>query len=140
AKSPIEEPEYSLSIGYEHLSTTLATELDKVTESNAKNLVPILSEYEVTSDDDTDPRVPLILGRSFLRTGRTLIDVYGEEITLRINDESVTFNLNQVMRYYDNFVNRANVINIAYEEFVQDNTKSSNSTMVSESDFKEPFV
>nr|GFB62165.1 reverse transcriptase domain-containing protein [Tanacetum cinerariifolium] len=32
---------------------------------------------------EADPRVPLILGRSFLRTGRALIDVYGEEITLR---------------------------------------------------------
>nr|GEX65320.1 reverse transcriptase domain-containing protein [Tanacetum cinerariifolium] len=34
-------------------------------------------------DFEADPRVPLILGRSFLRTGRALIDVYGEEITLR---------------------------------------------------------
>nr|GEW42392.1 reverse transcriptase domain-containing protein [Tanacetum cinerariifolium] len=33
------------------------------------------------------------------KTDRTLIDVYGEEITLRVNDESVTFNLNQTMRY-----------------------------------------
>nr|GEU92139.1 reverse transcriptase domain-containing protein [Tanacetum cinerariifolium] len=33
--------------------------------------------------DPADPRVPLILGRSFLRTDRALIDVYGEEITLR---------------------------------------------------------
>nr|GFA28442.1 reverse transcriptase domain-containing protein [Tanacetum cinerariifolium] len=40
--------------------------------------------------------------RSFLRTGRALIDVYGEEITLRLNDESITFNLDQVMRYSDN--------------------------------------
>nr|GEW57619.1 DNA-directed DNA polymerase [Tanacetum cinerariifolium] len=39
-------------------------------------------------DFDADPRVPLILGRSFLRTGRVLNDVYGEEITLRVNDES----------------------------------------------------
>nr|GEW11287.1 reverse transcriptase domain-containing protein [Tanacetum cinerariifolium] len=45
------------------------------------------------------PRVPLILGRSFLRTGHALIDVYGEEITLRVNDESITLNLNQTMRY-----------------------------------------
>nr|GFB02365.1 reverse transcriptase domain-containing protein [Tanacetum cinerariifolium] len=29
-----------------------------------------------------DPRVPLILGRSLLRTGRSLINVYGNEITL----------------------------------------------------------
>nr|GEZ77075.1 reverse transcriptase domain-containing protein [Tanacetum cinerariifolium] len=34
--------------------------------------------------------VPLIFGRSFLRTDRTLIDVYGEEITLRVDDEAVT--------------------------------------------------
>nr|GEY45578.1 hypothetical protein [Tanacetum cinerariifolium]GEY91871.1 hypothetical protein [Tanacetum cinerariifolium] len=33
---PIEEPEYSLSMGYEHLSTILETESDEVTESSAK--------------------------------------------------------------------------------------------------------
>nr|GEU86264.1 hypothetical protein [Tanacetum cinerariifolium] len=89
---------------------------------------------------ETDPRFPLILGRSFLRTDRTLIYVYGEEITLRVNDESVTFNLNQTMRYSatydDNSVNRVDVIDIACEEFVQDvlyfqyNSKSSNPTLV----------
>nr|GEV92748.1 DNA-directed DNA polymerase [Tanacetum cinerariifolium] len=72
-------------------------------------------------DFEADPRVPLILGRSFLRTGRALIDVYGEEITLRVNDESVTFNLNQTMRYSstynDNSVNRVDVIDIACEEY-----------------------
>nr|GEX46160.1 reverse transcriptase domain-containing protein [Tanacetum cinerariifolium] len=49
----------------------------------------------VVVDSEADPHVPLILGRSFLRTGRALIYVYGEEITLRVNDEAVTFNLNQ---------------------------------------------
>nr|GEU59157.1 reverse transcriptase domain-containing protein [Tanacetum cinerariifolium] len=53
----------------------------------------------VVIDFKTNPLVPLILGRSFLRTGRALIDVYGEEITLRVNDEAVTFNLNQTTRY-----------------------------------------
>nr|GEY27680.1 reverse transcriptase domain-containing protein [Tanacetum cinerariifolium] len=37
----------------------------------------------VVVDFEADPRVSLILRRSFLRTGRTLIDVYREEITLR---------------------------------------------------------
>nr|GEV88009.1 reverse transcriptase domain-containing protein [Tanacetum cinerariifolium] len=37
----------------------------------------------VVVDFKADPRVPLILGRSFLRTYHALIDVYGEEITLR---------------------------------------------------------
>nr|GEY90517.1 reverse transcriptase domain-containing protein [Tanacetum cinerariifolium] len=95
----------------------------------------------VVVDFEADPRVPLILGRSFLRTGRALIDVYGEEITLRVNDKSVTFNLNQTMRYSstydDNSMNRVDVIDNACEEFVQDvldfqyNPKSSNPTLVS---------
>nr|GEU58329.1 reverse transcriptase domain-containing protein [Tanacetum cinerariifolium] len=42
----------------------------------------------VVVDFEADPRVPLILRRSFLRTGRALIDVYGEEITLRYNPKS----------------------------------------------------
>ncbi|GJT60846.1 reverse transcriptase domain-containing protein [Tanacetum coccineum] len=45
----------------------------------------------VVFDYDSDPRAPLILGRPFLRTARVLIDVYGEEITLRFNDEAITF-------------------------------------------------
>nr|GEW17891.1 reverse transcriptase domain-containing protein [Tanacetum cinerariifolium] len=110
----------------------------------------------VVVDLEPDPRVPLILWRSFLRASCALIDVYGEEITLRVNDESVTFNLNQTMRYSsaydDNSMNRVDVIDIAYDEFVQDvldfqyNTKSSNPTLVSnlsfsESEFsKEPIV
>nr|GEV86169.1 reverse transcriptase domain-containing protein [Tanacetum cinerariifolium] len=101
----------------------------------------------VVVDFESDRRVTLILGRSFLRTGCALIDVYGEEITLRVNDESVTFNLNQTMRYSltydDNSVNRVDIIDIACEEFVQDvldfqyNSKSSNPTLVSNPSFSE---
>ncbi|GJT63065.1 reverse transcriptase domain-containing protein [Tanacetum coccineum] len=42
----------------------------------------------IVVDFEADPRVPLILGRSFLRIGRALIDVYGEEITLRVDNEA----------------------------------------------------
>nr|GEX95380.1 reverse transcriptase domain-containing protein [Tanacetum cinerariifolium] len=45
----------------------------------------------VVVDYVVDPRVPLILGRPFLRTERALIDVYGEELTLLVNDEAITF-------------------------------------------------
>ncbi|GJT33531.1 reverse transcriptase domain-containing protein [Tanacetum coccineum] len=38
----------------------------------------------VVVDFKPDPRVPLILGRSFLKTSRALIDVYEGEITLRV--------------------------------------------------------
>nr|GEU97073.1 reverse transcriptase domain-containing protein [Tanacetum cinerariifolium] len=75
----------------------------------------------VVVDFEADPRVPLILGRSFLRTGRALIYVYGEEITLRVNDEAVTFNLNQTTRYsstYDDLsVNRIDIIDVAREDY-----------------------
>nr|GEW29433.1 reverse transcriptase domain-containing protein [Tanacetum cinerariifolium] len=42
----------------------------------------------VIVDYESDPRVPLILGRPFLRTARALIDVYGEEMILCDGDES----------------------------------------------------
>ncbi|GKA48858.1 reverse transcriptase domain-containing protein [Tanacetum coccineum] len=45
----------------------------------------------VVVDYVADPRVPLILGRPFLRTARALIDVHGEQMTLRHDDQSVTF-------------------------------------------------
>nr|GEV27989.1 reverse transcriptase domain-containing protein [Tanacetum cinerariifolium] len=78
----------------------------------------------VVVDFEADPWVPLILGRSFLRIDRALIDVYGEEITLRVNNEDVTFNLNQTTRYsstYDDFsVNRIDIIDVAREEYTQE--------------------
>nr|GEW73281.1 reverse transcriptase domain-containing protein [Tanacetum cinerariifolium] len=42
----------------------------------------------VVVDFKSDLRVPLILGRSFLRTTRALINVYREEINLRYNPKS----------------------------------------------------
>ncbi|GJZ92610.1 reverse transcriptase domain-containing protein [Tanacetum coccineum] len=45
----------------------------------------------VVVDYVVDPRVPLILRRPFLRTAHALIDVYGEELTLRVDDEAITF-------------------------------------------------
>ncbi|GJV53447.1 reverse transcriptase domain-containing protein [Tanacetum coccineum] len=53
----------------------------------------------VVVDFDADPRVPLILGRSFLKTGRALIDVYEGELTLRVRKEAGNFNLDQLARY-----------------------------------------
>ncbi|GKD73837.1 reverse transcriptase domain-containing protein, partial [Tanacetum coccineum] len=74
----------------------------------------------VVVDFEADPRVPLILGRSFLRTGRALIDVYGEKITLRVDNEAVTFNLDQTTRYSsinDKSVNRIDIIDAVCKEY-----------------------
>nr|GEX38037.1 reverse transcriptase domain-containing protein [Tanacetum cinerariifolium] len=59
ARSSIEEPEHSFSMGYEHFSTTLVTELDKVAESSIKNLVPIPRECNVTSDNEIESNNPV---------------------------------------------------------------------------------
>nr|GEW13656.1 hypothetical protein [Tanacetum cinerariifolium] len=59
AKSSIEEPEYSFSMGYGHFSTTLVTKLDEVAESSIKNLIPIPCECEVTSNNESESNVPV---------------------------------------------------------------------------------
>nr|GEV77266.1 reverse transcriptase domain-containing protein [Tanacetum cinerariifolium] len=56
---PTEEPEYSLSMGYEHLSTISEMKSDEVIKSSVKNLVQIPSEYEVTFDDESECDVPV---------------------------------------------------------------------------------
>ncbi|GKA52464.1 reverse transcriptase domain-containing protein [Tanacetum coccineum] len=96
----------------------------------------------VVVDFEADPRVPLILGRSFLKTGRTLIDVYEGEITLRVDNEAVTFNLDQTMKYSstnDKSVNRIDIIDEICEEYVSellgfpsDDFSSGNPTSTSE--------
>ncbi|GKB06588.1 reverse transcriptase domain-containing protein, partial [Tanacetum coccineum] len=84
----------------------------------------------VVVDFDANPRVPLILGRSFLKTGRALIDVYEGEITLRVGKEAITFNLEQTSRYSSNYddmtANRIDVIEMACEEYSQEVLSFSN--------------
>ncbi|GJW15488.1 reverse transcriptase domain-containing protein, partial [Tanacetum coccineum] len=116
----------------ENCSAMLLKKLPEKLGDPGKFLIPcdfpgmdflFLTDFVVV-DFEAYPRVPLILGRSFLRTGRALIDVYGEEITLRVNDEAVTFNLNQTTRYsstYDDMsINRIDVIDVACEEYSQE--------------------
>ncbi|GJX48672.1 reverse transcriptase domain-containing protein [Tanacetum coccineum] len=95
----------------------------------------------VVVDYVVDPRVPLILGRPFLRTARALIDVYGEELTLRVSDEAITFKVGNTSRYSYNdaeSINRIDVIDVACEEYSQevlgfsDNSESGNPTPISE--------
>ena len=52
----------------------------------------------VVIDIEEDKQVPLLLGRPFLATGATLIDVKKGELTLRVGDEAVHFNLNHNLK------------------------------------------
>ncbi|GJQ91090.1 reverse transcriptase domain-containing protein [Tanacetum coccineum] len=78
----------------------------------------------VVVDFEPDPRVPLILGRCFLKTSRALIDVYEGELTLRVGNEAITYNLDQTSRYSVNYndmtANRIDVVELACEEYSQE--------------------
>ncbi|GJV37189.1 reverse transcriptase domain-containing protein [Tanacetum coccineum] len=78
----------------------------------------------VVVDFKPDPRVPLILGRCFLKTSRALIDVYEGELTLRVDNEAITYNLDQTLRYSVNYndmtANRIDVVELACEEYSQE--------------------
>ncbi|GKC50413.1 reverse transcriptase domain-containing protein [Tanacetum coccineum] len=77
----------------------------------------------VVVDYVADPRVPLILGRPFLKMARALIDVHGEQITLRHDDKSVTFKVGDTKTFSYNViesVNKVDVIDMACEEYSQE--------------------
>ncbi|GJU93058.1 reverse transcriptase domain-containing protein [Tanacetum coccineum] len=78
----------------------------------------------VVIDFEPHPRVPLILGRFFLKTSHALIDVYKGELTLRVGNEAITYNLDQTSRYSvhynDMMANRIDVVELACEEYYQE--------------------
>ncbi|PIN12235.1 DNA-directed DNA polymerase [Handroanthus impetiginosus] len=53
----------------------------------------------VVLDMKVDSEVPIILGRPFLATGRTLIDVQKGELTMRVQDQQITFNVFKAMKF-----------------------------------------
>ncbi|GJU23074.1 reverse transcriptase domain-containing protein [Tanacetum coccineum] len=74
----------------------------------------------VVVDYDVDPRVPLILGRPFLRTAHALVDVHGEELTLRVGDEKLVFNVESTSRYPrkhgDESIHKIDILDITCED------------------------
>ena len=48
---------------------------------------------------EEDTQVPLLLGKPFLATGAALIDVQKGELTLRVGDEAVHFNINRILEH-----------------------------------------
>ncbi|GKC20192.1 reverse transcriptase domain-containing protein [Tanacetum coccineum] len=66
----------------------------------------------VVVDYDVDPRVPLILGRPFLRMARALIDVHREELILRDGDEQLIFHADSTSKHPNKHGNESiNMIN-----------------------------
>ncbi|GJV75691.1 reverse transcriptase domain-containing protein [Tanacetum coccineum] len=105
----------------------------------------------VIVDYESDPRVPLILGRPFLRTARALIDVHGEEMILRDGNERLILNMRNDTSSYSNephqeSINMIDVYNVSHEEILKDlfatNHPSGNptSSLTSHTDLTSPEV
>ncbi|GJV13484.1 reverse transcriptase domain-containing protein [Tanacetum coccineum] len=78
----------------------------------------------VVVDYDIDPRIPLILGRPFLRTARALVDVYEEELILRDGDEKLIFHPYSTSKHPhkhgNESINMINFIDITCEDHFQE--------------------
>nr|GEV16213.1 hypothetical protein [Tanacetum cinerariifolium] len=94
-------------------------------------------------------RVPLILGRPFLRTAPALTDVHGEEMILRDGDERLTLNMRHDTSSYSNqpqieSINLINAFNNSSEDFLEDlfsiNQQSGNPTFSSHPELTSPKV
>ncbi|GKB88778.1 reverse transcriptase domain-containing protein, partial [Tanacetum coccineum] len=103
----------------------------------------------VIVDYESDPHVPLILGRPFLRTARVLIDVHGEEMILRDGNERQILNMRHDTSSYSNephqeSINMTDVYNVSHEEILKDlfatNHPSGNPTFSSHTDLTSPEV
>nr|GEW94714.1 hypothetical protein [Tanacetum cinerariifolium] len=102
----------------------------------------------VIVDYESDPRVPLILGRPFLRTARALIDVHGEEMILCDREERLTLNMKHDTTGYSNhphrkLVNLINIFNLSSEdcrEVLVSNKQSGNPTFSLHKEITSPEV
>nr|GEZ12587.1 reverse transcriptase domain-containing protein [Tanacetum cinerariifolium] len=90
-------------------------------ENHVLNFEPVVaSVIEPISAPKLNQKPSIPYPRSFLKTERALIDVYAGELTLRVNNEAVRFNLDQTSRYSANYndmmANRIDVIDMACED------------------------
>nr|GFC09593.1 reverse transcriptase domain-containing protein [Tanacetum cinerariifolium] len=96
----------------EHCSAVLLKKLPEKLGDPGKFLIPCdfpgMVECGKVVDFDADPRVPLILGRSFLKTGKALMDVF--------EDQTSRYSAN----YSDMTATRIDVIDMAYEDYSQE--------------------
>ncbi|GKE51722.1 reverse transcriptase domain-containing protein, partial [Tanacetum coccineum] len=102
----------------------------------------------VIVDYESDPRVPLILGRPFLRTARALIDVHGEEMILRDGDERLILNMRHDTSSYSNkpkkeSINMIDIYNVSHEDYLEDlfaNEKITNHLSGNPTPISDPIV
>ncbi|GJS51502.1 hypothetical protein Tco_0624864 [Tanacetum coccineum] len=93
---------------------------------------------------EPDPRVPIILGRPFLRTAKTLIDLYEEKLTLRVGKDELVYYADKSEKNKDkNCVHAISIIDFSKDDPFSGsttNTFSPSSSPVKASDNFEKFA
>ena len=82
---------------------------------------------------EADKEVLIILRRPFLATRRTLIDVQKGELTMRVHDQQVTFNVFKAMRFADD-VEECSAINMLNSLVVAEFEKKCSTKLTNEDD------
>ncbi|GJY10207.1 reverse transcriptase domain-containing protein [Tanacetum coccineum] len=118
------EPELSPDLGFHKLADRTISKPTGVTENVFVKVGKFYFPADfVVLDFIADPRVPLILGRPFLRTAHALIDVYEGEITLRNDDQSLTLKCGDTPSIsYNNLesLKKVDLIDVTCEEYSQE--------------------
>ncbi|GJV01238.1 reverse transcriptase domain-containing protein [Tanacetum coccineum] len=74
---------------------------------------------------EPDPRVPIILGRPFLRTAKALIDLYEEKLTLRVGKEELVYYADKSEKNKEkNFVHAISIIDFSKNNLFSSSTTS----------------
>ncbi|GJW48084.1 reverse transcriptase domain-containing protein [Tanacetum coccineum] len=93
---------------------------------------------------EPDPRVPIILGRPFLRTAKALIDLYEETLTLRVGKEELVYYADKSKKNKEkNFVHAISIIDFSKDDPFSGSTTNTlppSSSPVKTSDNLEKFV
>ncbi|GJX45147.1 reverse transcriptase domain-containing protein [Tanacetum coccineum] len=93
---------------------------------------------------EPDPRVPIILGRPFLRTAKALIDLYEETLTLRVGKEELVYYADKSEKNKEkNFVHAISIIDFSKDDPFSGSTTSTlppSSSSVKTSDNLEKFA
>nr|GEZ98526.1 reverse transcriptase domain-containing protein [Tanacetum cinerariifolium] len=113
----------------EHCSTVILNKFPKKLRDPDKFLIPCefpgMDECLALADLDQTESKPVGIAKDVrVKTGRALIDVHKGELTLRIRNEAITYNLDQSSRYSANYdqmtANKIDVADEACEEYFQE--------------------
>ncbi|GJV31086.1 reverse transcriptase domain-containing protein [Tanacetum coccineum] len=93
---------------------------------------------------EPDPRVPIILGRPFLRTAKALIDLYEEKLTLRVGKDELVYYADKSEKNKEkNFVHAISIIDFSKDDPFSGSTTNTlppSSSPVKTSDNLEKFA